>query len=1024
MLGVNSLLHCRLIHRFTALIAILAIGTHVMIVHAHQESQNNVDYQRDIAPLLAEHCSHCHGVDEASRQGGLRLDKREDALRGGDSGARAIALDDVDNSEILKRVLSNDPDIVMPPPSEKKPVSAEGVAKLRDWIRSGAPYDTHWSFTPPAKKNLPGLPEEKPIDSFVHHQLRVKNWSPAPRATKEELIRRVYLDLIGLPPSPEELAEAVEASFEQTVDKLLQSERFGEKWGRLWLDLARYSDTNGYEKDLQREQWKYRDWVIDAFNKDMPYDRFVIEQIAGDMLPNATQSQIIATGFLRNSMINEEGAIVPEQFRMVEMFDRIDCVGKSILGLTTQCAQCHTHKFDPITHHEYFGMFAYLNNSYEAQSWVYTDEQKKEITTIHEELSKVDSLVREKHPQWKTEIDRWREEFLGKEVAWSFPQFHQLESISGLNHPTQEPDGSILMKGHTSSDIFFVSKLGPQKITGLRIELLTHLDFPHAGPGRSKTGTWGITEIELFTKRPGEKDWVKHKLVSPTSDFSNQDTKSADGKKSTGPVTYLVDGTDDTTWTADRGVGKRNQPSLAVMRLESPIELPEGAEVKIAMRMTDMVGCCRWSLTDANEPSAAPIDYAAQLALQVKDREWTESEATEVFRAWAKGLPEWSDFSAKVDELWKKHPVAATSILHLQERPARDPRITKLLDRGNWDQPTDAIEPHVPAAFHPFPKGEPNNRLGFAKWLVSPDSPFAARVAVNRVWQALFGEGLLETPDDFGVRAPLPENRDLLDWLSVDFMENGWSHKKLIRQIVLSETYQRTSKGLGPSRDEDPRNRWLARGPRFRADAEVVRDIALCVSGLLHHKMGGPSVIPPVPQSVLDYNYTYPSYWKAAEGPERYRRTVYGFRKRSMPDPVTSSLDAPNGDLSCARRVRSNTPLAALTGLNETIFVEAARALALRVLREGGESDQQRIDRVFLLCLSRLPTQDESRVVQNLLDSQRKRLAEGWINAKEIATGDAALAPDLPPKATPQDAAAWTVVSRVLLNLDETITKN
>jgi mono/diheme cytochrome c family protein len=989
-----------------------------------EASAAEVDYQKDIAPLLAEHCTHCHGVDEASRQGGLRLDQRDDALRGGDSGKHAIALEDVDQSEILRRILSTDPDEVMPPPSEKKPVSADGVAKLKEWIRQGAPYASHWSFTPPTKKPLPGKPDEGPIDSFVNHQLRSKNLVAAPQASKEELVRRVYLDLIGLPPSPEELDEAVKSPLESTVDKLLQSERFGEKWGRLWLDLARYSDTNGYEKDLQREQWMYRDWVIDAFNRDMPYDRFVIEQIAGDLLPNPTQTQMIATGFLRNSMINEEGAIVPEQFRMVEMFDRIDCVGKSILGLTTQCAQCHTHKFDPITHHEYFGMFAYLNNSYEAQSWVYTEEQQEEIANIKQKLDEIDAKVREKHPAWQTELGQWREDWVSKQAAWRFPSFHQLESISGLNHPTQEPDHSILMKGHTSGDIFFVSKPEAQKITGLRIELLTHLDFPHAGPGRSKLGTWGIHEIELFTKGAEGKEWVKHKLVQPVADFSNEEQKSADGKKATGPVTYLVDGTDDTTWTADRGVGRRNQPSVAVMRLETPIELTAGTEIKIAMRMSDMVGCCRWSFTDASEPTVAPIDYAAQLAMLVQDREWNDVEKSVVFRTWAKTLPEWSELNGEVESLWKKFPVAATSILHLHERPSRDPRITKILDRGNWDQPTVPIEPRVPAAFHPFPKGEPNNRLGFAKWLVAPESPFAARVAVNRVWQALFGEGLLETPDDFGVRAPLPEYRDLLDWLAVDFMEHGWSHKKLIRQIILSETYQRSSKGSGPAREDDPRNRWLARGPRFRADAEVVRDIALSVSGLIHNKMGGPSVIPPVPQSVLDYNYTYPSYWKAAEGPERYRRTVYGFRKRSMPDPVASTLDAPNGDLSCARRVRSNTPLAALTGLNETIFVEAARALALRILREGGESDRQRIERAFLLCISRLPSSEESRVVEQLLESQRKRLADGWINAKEIATGDAAIAPALPPNTTPQDAAAWTVVSRVLLNLDETITKN
>ena len=330
----------------------------------------------------------------------------------------------------------------------------------------------------------------------------------------------------------------------------------------------------------------------------------------------------------------------------------------------------------------------------------------------------------------------------------------------------------------------------------------------------------------------------------------------------------------------------------------------------------------------------------------------------------------------------------------------------------------------MPAAFHPFPADAPRNRLGFARWLADARSPLTARVAVNRVWQAIFGVGLVETAEDFGTRAPVPEYRELLDWLAVDFMEHGWSQKHLIRTIVTSATYRQSSRVSPEQLERDPRNVWLARGPRFRADAEVVRDIALSVSGLITHKLGGPSVIPPVPQNVLDYNYTYPSYWKPAEGPERYRRTVYGFRKRSMPDPVMSNFDGPNGDLSCARRIRSNTPLAALTALNEPIFNEAARALALRILREGGTTDAQRADHAFLLCTSRTPTAAERDAVLALLESRRQRLADGWLNVREIATGDPAKLPELPANTTPQDAAAWTLAARVLLNLDETISKN
>jgi hypothetical protein len=412
------------------------------------------------------------------------------------------------------------------------------------------------------------------------------------------------------------------------------------------------------------------------------------------------------------------------------------------------------------------------------------------------------------------------------------------------------------------------------------------------------------------------------------------------------------------------------------------------------------------------------------LAIQTAAAQRTPEQQAAIFAAWRAGLAEAKPLNDEIDALVKSLPQAETSVLHLAERAASDPRPTHYLDRGNWDKPLHEVHPHVPAALHPLPEDAPRNRLGFARWLADARSPLTARVAVNRVWQAIFGVGLVETAEDFGTRAPVPEYRELLDWLAVDFVEHGWSQKHLIRTIVTSATYRQSSRISLEQWERDPRNVWLARGPRFRAEAEVVRDIALGVSGLITHKLGGPSVIPPVPQNVLDYNYTYPSYWKPAEGPERYRRTVYGFRKRSMPDPVMSNFDGPNGDLACARRVRSNTPLAALTALNEPIFNEAARALALRILRGGGTTDAQRAEHAFLLCTSRTPTAAERDAVLALVESRRQRLADGWLNVREIASGDPAKLPELPANTTPQDAAAWMLAARVLLNLDETISKN
>lgn len=987
----------------------------------------DVDFQRDVRPILADHCLACHGPDAATRKGGLRLDQRATALKGGRSGLAAIVPGQPGRSELLRRVSSHEAETVMPPPKQKKPLSGKQIDTLAKWIAEGASYENHWAFTPPVKAGLPSVGAAHPIDAFVTARLKELHLSLSPAAPSAALYRRLYLDLIGLPPSPGELAACGRDGYEATVERLLGSERFGEKWARHWLDVARYSDTNGYEKDLRREQWVWRDWVVEALNRDMPYDQFLVEQVAGDLLPGAGQSQRIATGFLRNSMINEEGAIIPEEFRMVEMFDRMDCLGKAVLGLTTQCAQCHSHKFDPLTQDEYYGMFAFLNNSYEAQSWVYTPEQLRALADLRARIAAVEERIRAARPQWAEELAAWEQERARQRVAWEPLVFVEMNSVSGLNHPTQEADRSVLMIGHPSDDVYLIAEPDLTGVTGLQLEALTHGDLPHNGPGRGRDGAWAVRELEVFVKKPGGKDWEKLKLVNATADFSEPERRQGDKKKASGPVAFLIDGSDETTWRSDRGPGRRNEPSVAVVQFEKPLTLPRGTQLKVVLR-TDggvgMLGCCRLSITRQPGPAAPPVDHAAMLALRTPAAERTPEQLAAVFAAWRAGVPELKAQSDEIDALRKSAPRPLTSVLHLREREPANARPTYLLSRGVWDKPVRKVEPHVPAALHPFPPDAPRNRLGFARWLADRSSPLTARVAVNRVWQAVFGVGLVETPEDFGTRAPSPVYRELLDWLAVDFMDHGWSQKHLIRTVVTSAVYRQSSRATPELLERDPRNAWLARGPRFRADAEVVRDIALCASGLLVHKLGGPSVIPPVPQNVLDYNFTYPDYWKPAEGPERYRRTLYGFRKRSMPDPVMASFDGPNGDFACARRTRSNTPLAALTVLNEPVFVEASRALALRVLREGGPDDTLRIDYALLLCVARPARPAERETLLALLQSTRRRLAEGWLNPREITTGDPAKLPPLPDGTTPQDAAAWTVVARVLLNLDETVTKN
>ncbi len=1025
-----------------------------VIVGVGARAAEKVDFRRDVRPILAEHCFACHGPDDKARKSKLRLDTKDGVFGETKSGMVAVVPGKPDESELVKRVATKDEKDVMPPPAHKKPMSEKQITTLKAWVEQGATYDAgHWAFTAPVQAALPKTKTQtrNPIDAFILARLEKEGLSPAPTASPETLVRRIYLDVIGLPPTPKEIDEFVAAwakdrpaAVSSLIDKLLASPRYGEKWARHWLDVARYSDSNGYEKDLPRDMWVYRDWVVNAFNRDTPYDQFLIEQLAGDLLPNRTQEQLTATGFLRNSMINEEGAVVPEQFRADEMFDRMDALGKAALGLTIQCAQCHTHKFDPLTHSEYFGMFAFFNDTYEATSWVYTPEQQKKIADLRTAVAAVEAKVRAARPEWKKELVAWAAE-RAKGPTWAPIVASELASSSGLNHPTQEADGSILTLGHMTSrsDIFAICEPDTKGVTGIRFEALTHGDLRFGGPGRSRLGTWALTELEVLAQKPGDKKWEKLKLVDASADWAEAEHKLEDEwasgadkekKRTVGGAGFAIDGSDLTAWRADRGVGRRNAPSVLVARFEKPLDLPPKTQLKFVWKTmhsgdtsdfkNTQIGCCRVSLTTADKPKVEAVGYAAVLAARVPEAKRTAEQNSALFAGWRQSVPELKAFNDEIDKLWMEYPEANTTVFHLAARTPDQHRITNLLDRGGWDKPKQEVKPHTPAVLHKLPDGNDPPRLRFAKWAADKTSPLAARVEVNRVWQAVFGVGLVETSEDFGTRAPLPDHPELFDWLAVEFMEKGWSHKQFIKLVLSSDTYLQSSKTTPQLKERDPKNRLLARGPRFRADAEVMRDVALSAAGLLHTPAAtGPSVFPPVPASVLDYNFFKPDYWKVPTGPDRYRRSLYTFRKRSMPDPVLTTLDAPNGDFACARRVRSNTPLAALVALNEPIFVEAARGLALRVLREGGGTDEARIEYAFRLTTGRKPTKEDTADVQELLKSQKAKIGDGWLNPREITTGDPAKLPELPKGVTPTEAAAWVLASRVLLNLDETMTK-
>ena len=957
----------------------------------------------------------------------------------------------------MTRILSHDTDEVMPPPKEKKPVTPADAEKLRQWIKDGAAYAGHWAFSPPVK---PGLSEsattKHPVDAFIQARLKREGLSMSPAAAPETLCRRLHLDLIGLPPSPAALdaffkevaSNGLDAAATALADALMKDRRFGEKWARHWLDVARYADSNGFEKDLPREQWAWRDWVINAFNADMPYDRFITEQIAGDLLPNRTQQQLIATGFLRNGMINEEGAIVPEQWRMEAMFDRMDAVGSGVLGLSLRCAQCHTHKFDPIAQTEYYGVFAFLNNTYESQSWVYSDEQQKTIAKLHADIAAVEARLKKEHPEWQEKLAAWEAAELERlnRTKWSVVEAEDTHSSTELNHPAVLPDWSILTLGHRTvfGDVHLFAQPKVEAVTGIRLEILKHDDLPFGGPGRSYKGTWALSELTVEARKPGGDKWEKLKLVHASSDFEEptagmepeweNKTRDKENRRLRGPAAFLADGDENTAWRADRGAGCRNTEAVAVAQFEQPLTLPPGTKLKIGLLTNHggddngpkntQVGRFRVALTQSPDPKVNHTAYAAVLAMQIAPDKRTPQQTQAIFDTWRVTVPELKSFNDEIEKLWKGFPEAMTSVLHLAERSREDSRETHRLDRGVWDQGKEQVLPHVPAALHPLAKDAPRSRLALAGWLTDKRSPLTARVAVNRLWQAVFGVGIVETAEDFGTRAPEPSHRELLDWLAVDFMEHGWSQKHVLRTLVTSAAYRQSSRVTPQLQERDPKNRLLARGPRFRAEAEVVRDIVLSVSGLLSDKFGGPSVFPPMPESVIEFNYFKPTYWKPAEDTTRYSRALYVFRKRSMPDPTMSAFDAPTGDAACTRRPRSNSPLAALTAMNEPIFIEASQSLAQRVLREGGQDDAARADYAFRLCTSRLPSNEERSAVLKLISSRRERLQRGEIKAGDIAFSSLAKASDIPPDATPNEIAAWAIAARVLLNLDETVSKN
>ncbi len=1051
--------------RLPAAAVLLAAGLSGVAAADPPPSTARVDFQRQVRPILVDKCFACHGGDAEHREAGLRLDLRDAAIAGGESGLPAITPGKPEQSELVRRI-DVEGEERMPPDSAKKPLSDQERETLRQWIAAGAEYQTHWAFTAPVRPEVPATRNpawtHNDLDRFVLARLEAEGLAPSPAADRVALLRRLTLDLTGLPPTIAEidafLADNRPEVYDEAVERLLASPHYGERWGRMWLDGARYADSDGYEKDKPRFVWAYRDWVVAALNRDLPYDQFIIEQIAGDMLPGATQDQLVATGFLCNSMLNEEGGVDPEQFRMEAMFDRMDAIGKNILGVTIQCCQCHNHKYDPLAQEEYYRMFAFLNNTDERIAAVYTAAEQVRRAELLSQIAGIQRELQASSPDWPARLAAWEGQIRDEQLVWSVVR-PTLDASGGQKHYLLA-DGSVLAQGYapTKHATDFVVRTDVNGIMAVRLELLTDPVLPAGGPGRSIKGTFGLTEMQVeAAPGDGSAGFEGVKIVAATADVNPPEAPleatfddRTPRKRVTGPVAFAIDGKDETAWTNDIGPGRSNVPRQAVFILERPLSFAGGVQLKFRLvqnhggwnsddNMNNNLGRFRFSVATCSDVKADPIPAAVREVLAIEPAHRTPTQIDALFNYWRTTVPEWREANERIEALWRQHP-AGTTQLALAARS--QPRQTFLLARGDFLKPTRPVEPGTPAVLHPLDVEHPT-RLDFARWLVSRRSPTAARSMVNRIWQAYFGLGLVATSEDFGLQGDPPSHGELLDWLALELMDHGWRLKDLHRLIVRSATYRQSGRVSPELLTRDPQNRLLARGSRFRLEAEAVRDVTLAASGLLNPALGGPSVFPPAPEFLFQPPASYgPKPWPAASGPDRYRRAIYTFRFRSVPYPMLQTFDAPPGEGACVRRVRSNTPLQALVTLNEPVFLDCARALARRTLAEGGISDAGRLAFAFRLCVGRAPDDDEARVLLAWLDRQRTRfsgepaaavaLATGEVpaaatpaNAATTTGGEASAGGSAPADATAgmAELAAWTATARVLLNLDETITR-
>ena len=1134
-----------------------------------------IDFGRDVQPLLQKHCYKCHSLEQ--NKGGLRLDQRLSAYQGGDSGKAALVPGFPEKSHFLELVRGTAEGDFMPPKGKGERLNSTQIELLQKWVKQGADWPDafsvkgrielkHWAFRkphrpePPSVKNSAWVRNE--IDSFLLAKLEAQGLQPAAEADPHTLIRRLSLDLTGLPPTPDEVrvfaADQKPRAYERAVDRLMESPAYGERWARVWLDLARYADSKGYGSDpLRLYIWRYRDWVIDAFNRNMPYDQFTIEQLAGDLLPYPTTDQLLATAFHRNTMTNDEGGTDNEEFRVAAIKDRVDTTMQVWMGLTFGCAKCHSHKYDPITQREYYSFYAFFNQTSDADREddsprhpTPTPEQALKLQAVHQKTSPLQDEIEHPRLDFSEAQRRWERRAARGDLEWTVLEPSRASALGGTELYHQADHSLFATEPNLETNTYRVEfQHLPEIVTAIRLDLLPVEGSGHRGIGRGRAGGISINdlrvtvqplEIQYPTARyvrielPGKDKFLslaevqvisgntnvalRGKASQSSTDFEGAAGRAIDGEVNgdynAGSVTHtrqsqdpwwevdigmsvpiqqvrvwnrtgnaledrlkgfrvvLLDEQRSNRWwqsypsapspsmtvemTGERGISlvratasgeePGGGPSMAVdadgktawsvnhstdhlhsavFQTQSPIVLSPGEKliVHLVQSRGDQTTLARFRIfaTASKDPlPALPLDVDDALKADVAER--TEAQSQTLSRHYWKQTPEYEALQNKLQPLEKdlaslENEVVKTPIL--QELPADHQRVTRLLSKGNFLTPGDTVHAMVPAAFHEFPSGDPTNRLGVARWVMDPSNPLTARVAVNRMWAALFSRGIVESEEDFGTQGSAPSHPELLDWLATEYLRLRWDTKALLKRMVSSAAYRQSSTVSPEKLQKDPRNLWLSHAPRPRLEAEMVRDQALALSGLLSRKIHGPSVYPPQPPNLWQAAFNGERNWATSEGEDRYRRGLYTFWRRTVPYPSMITFDAPSREYCTLRRVPSNTPLQAFVTLNDPVFVEAAQALADRVLREGGESVESRLRWGLQLVTARPAEDRQIAVMKQLLEEGLERFRREPGAARQMVPQSNKAASD----AEVIERAAWTVLANVLLNLDAVLTK-